>query len=745
MEQKKINSNSSKDKTSTTSKPKHKNTPNNFKNNIFNKYSLYKNLPFFSYKILEAKHSTTPDLYQQILLNDLILRKKSHFCAYLNEIQLNTNIFRELLKRLYSYEESRERIPKYVSYYQNYLKFFCRPVFGDYAANKKMVKHMEKVAQIFYNENYAEEDEEENSNRKHNQKYNFKVFNKTVREEIDNYGNYTRVDNENKKNNNYHYEDMKSKTIDVNKRFFSIKNNGLDLLESVYKITPILIGNKINKYKNKKNSKEKKEENDSNNSLTEYNSFQKIIKIMENKRNKKREKEKEKEKETSHKKNNNNNHNNNKISSNQNQNSNIFDYFNSLSNILFSRKKKAFLNKNKNNSVNNKTNKKKEKLLYNMNNNTNKIINNINININHLTIGQKPINPLSELNNNWAYKKYKKRNEKMRKNNSMILKDKSFKNYMNCFGNLTSKNIEPKKRNNSFKFPSNGVLGYNSNKYKKITNINFTSNTNNTRNKSNIKKNQANNNGYITSLHKISNKRKDSSKKKIGKITIYTNNTSNSNYIKNMHNILDININNNSKKIKHSNYNSNNININYNSNINSFYKNSSSMSLSPLVWSINKKNISMNKGGSSIISYERIRSTSNKNKKSNKIFSSGFNFNLGSKSGNNINFISPTNNIMVYQKAKLKMNIRKEKEKEKNNDRNISSPFYRENIPIISKNNSMINKKKFKDEIFSYSKVINLKFKNLAKLSSLKKSLKIPKKSRNKSKSKSRGKNISKK
>ena len=744
MEQKKINSTSSKDKTSTSSKPKHKNIPNNFKNNNFDKYNLYKNLPFFSYKILEAKHSTTPDLYQQILLNNLILRKKSHFCAYLNEIQINTNIFRELLKRLYTYEESRERIPKYVSYYQNYLKFFCRPVFGDYSANKKMVKHMEKVAQVFYNENYAEEDELEDSNRKHNQKYNFKVFNKTVREEIDNYDNYTRVDNENQNKNNYHDEDKKSKTIDVNKRFFSIKNNGLDLLENVYKITPILISNKINKYKskNKKNNKEKKEENDSNISITELNSFQKIIKIMENKKNKKREKEKEKEKETSHKKSNNNNNNNNKISYAQNQNSNIFDYFNSLSNILFSKKKKTFLSKNKNNSVNNKANKKKEKHLYNTNNN-NKIINNINININHLTIGQKSINPLSELNSNNAYKRYKKRNEKMRKNNSMILKDKSFKNFMNCFGNLTSKNIEPKKRNNSFRFPPNGIIGYHSNKYKKITNINFTSNTNNTRNKSNIKRNQVNNYGYVTSMHKMSNKRKDSSKKKIGKITIYTNNNSNSNYIKNMHNILDNNINNNSKKIKHSNYNSNNINYNYNSNINSYYKYSSSMPLSPLMWSINKKNISMNKGCSSLISYERIRSTSNKNKKSNKIFSSGFNFNLGNKSGNNFNFISPTNNIMIYQKAKLKMNIKKEKEKEKNNDRNISSPFYRENIPIINKNNSTINKKKFKDEIFSYSKVTNLKFKNLAKLSSLKKSLKIPKKYGNRSKSK--GKNISKK
>ena len=728
MEQKKVNLSFPNHKSVHASKPKHKNTTTTSKHSNILKFSLYKNLPFFSYKILEAKHSTNPELYQQILMNNLILGKKSHFGAYLNEVQLNTNVFRELLKRLYSYQESKERIPKYVSYYQNYLKFFCRPVFGDYVSNKKMVKHMEKVAQIFYNENYAEEDEAENMNRSHKQKFNFKVFNKTVREEIDNIGNYTKVDintNESKS-----YEDMKSKTIDVNKRCFLLKKNDLDLLENVYKITPILINNKANRYKNKKtikNSKEKIEKDDSNNSTTEYNSFKKIIKIMESKKNKK------KEKEASHKKNTNNN---NKVSSNQN--SNIFDYFNSLSSILFSKKKKTFLNKNKNNSVNNKMSKKKEKNLYNLSNN-NKIINNINININHLTIGQKSINPISELNSNCTFKKYKKRNAKMRKNNSMILKDKSFKNYINCFGNLTSKNIESKKRNNSFKFPVNGVIGYNSNKYKKVKSINFTSNINNIknlRNKSNIRRSQRNN-GYITSLHKISNKRKDSSRKKFGKISICTNNNL-SNYIKNMHKILDIS--NNSKKIKHSNYNSNSNNFS-NKNINSFYKISSSISLSPLVWNINKRNISMNKGASYIISYDRIRSTSNKNKKNNKIFSSGFNFNLGSKNGANCrhNFISPTNNIMIYQKSKLKLNNKKE-----NHDRNISSPIYRENIPIINKNNLAINKKKIKDEqIFSYSKIINLKFKNLVKLSNLKKNLKISKKSRNKSKSK--GKNNSKK
>ena len=209
-----------------------------YDNQIMN---LYKNLPFFSYKILEAKYSSTPELYQQMLLNNLIIKKKTHYFAYLNEIAINTNTFKELLKRYYIKMESRERIPKYVSYYQNYLKFFCRPVFGDYKTNKKMVKHMEKVAQIFYNENYADEDEQEQS-RKHST-YNFKIFNKSAREEIDKNGDYTMVNTGNdyimynQKKMNDNNDDTKYKTIDINKKYFKFKNNDIDLLESIYKIT----------------------------------------------------------------------------------------------------------------------------------------------------------------------------------------------------------------------------------------------------------------------------------------------------------------------------------------------------------------------------------------------------------------------------------------------------------------------------------------------------------------------------
>jgi len=686
-----------------------KNKNDDYKNNFIN--NLYKNLQFFSYKILEAKYSSTPEIYQQILLNNLIRRKKNHLLAYLNEININTNIFKEFLKRMYIYNESKERIPKYVSYYQNYLKFFCRPVFSDFFTNKKMVRHMEKVAQVFYNENYAEEDEIETPKRR--EKFNFKVFNKTVREEIENYDNYTLEDNHAKNN-----KDIEYKTIDNKK--FNFKSNNIDILENIYKITPILDSNKNKQYKKEKYNN------------TEYNSFQKILNEMVNNKN-------VKSKEGLHKK-------SNKLSSN---NTNIFDYFKNLSSILFTKKKKSYLNKN--NSINNKYYKKKDKNYFNSNNN--KIINNINININHLTIGQKP-NPLYEINNNhsnnFICKKYKKKNVKPRKNNSMILKDKSFKKY--CFGNLTGKCSELKKRNNSYKiFPQGTNMGNNSNKYKKISNINYTYILSNTRNKSNLKiiRDSQNNSWYINSIHKYSkNKNKDNSRSHFGKMTINTNYS----IIKNMYNIIDIN--NNSKKIKHCNYNSNNNSINFsnknypNNNINSFYK-SSSFILSPLYLNKgNKNNLYLNKAVS-LINNEKIRSTSNKLRRQKKLFNSKFNFKSGNKNMVNYNhhFRTPKSykiNNKSNNKSNNKVNnniskLKKNKIEKSHDSRDISSPIYRENIQVINKYNSYNSflKKKKIIEIQKNPIAINLKFKTFTKISNLNNSKKSKSINKNKGKYKS--------
>ena len=219
----------------------------------------------------------------------------------------------------------------------------------------------------------------------------------------------------------------------------------------------------------------------------------------------------------------------------------------------------------------------------------------------------------------------------------MIIRYKSFKNSLNFFGNLTSKNLEYKKRNDSFKLstPINPILGYNSNKLRK--NSNMTSNSNisnisNTRNKSNLKGGNICriNNGCSTSL----NKYKKNNLKQCEKMMIYTNNI---NYTKNMFNILDINS--NSKKIKHiNNNNSNSINFNsynnHNKMINSLHKNPS-RAYTPLFWrKKHKNNINTNKG-TTMISYERVRSTTNKSKKQKKIFSPKFNSSAG-----NINIIN---------------------------------------------------------------------------------------------------------
>ena len=516
------------------------NTSNKLINNAqltSNKLNIfYKNLPFFSKKILEAKHNIIPEIYFKIILNNLILKKRSHFLACVNEMAINTNILSEELKRYYNCEESKTRVPKYVSYYQNYLRFFCKPVFNDYFMNKKMVKHMEKVAQIFYNENYADEDENESNDDK-KIKYNFKVFSKTINNEIDNFANFTRVENNaqsennnNLKNKNNQINNKKNEINKINDDEVKSRNNFIDLLEKIYKITPIFAikRNNIIEKENKSNNLSYNYEDDTKN--TEIDSYQKILNEISYK------KKTEKNKENIIKK-----------STIFPHSSSIVDYFNSLSIMLFGKKRKGFMYKN--NSLNNKL-KKKDK-----NVNHNKIINNININIKQLTIGQKLLNPLSEVNNicnNWVTKKPIKRIAKSRKHNSMILKDKSFKKCKTHFGNLTSKNIENKKRENSFNIfhLPKSIVGYNSNiNSKKVINTNFNSFVSNTRNKSRLKNGIIGklDIGCITSMNK--NKKNSYIKNPISKIALYNNGVQNKNILHNK-NILNITNKSNSKLMK---------------------------------------------------------------------------------------------------------------------------------------------------------------------------------------------------
>ena len=264
-----INNNTSNSKDSAKSNFK---SDNNNQNRKIEKI-MPLNLQLFSYKILEAKHNSTPELYFKKKLNILIKKKKSHLLADFNERALNDCQFREYLKRYYTYQETEERIPKYVGYYKNYLAFFCRPFFTGYFINKKMVKHMEKVAQIFYNENYADEKEEEEDENPKKKEKNIVIFSKKILKEIDDVDVNTVVTSEaamkqiqkmnslvnknNQKNsrNNNELKIFDSNTVKIqNNNINQIKIEELSIYDNSYKLTPIksskLQMENINKSKN---------------------------------------------------------------------------------------------------------------------------------------------------------------------------------------------------------------------------------------------------------------------------------------------------------------------------------------------------------------------------------------------------------------------------------------------------------------------------------------------------------------
>ena len=211
--------------------------------------NMHLNSQLFSYKILEAKHNSTPELYLKRTLNTLIKRKKCHYVADFNERILSMCQLRDFLKRYYTIEETKERIPKYVSYYKNYLTFFCRPIFVSYITNKKMVRHMEKVAQVFYNENYAEEEKDDKEKSKKKEK-NIVIFNKKIKKEIEDGDIYTVVTSEaamkqiQKMNNKVNKKIMDNPNSNNEKNVIEnninpIKIDEISIYDNNYKITPI--------------------------------------------------------------------------------------------------------------------------------------------------------------------------------------------------------------------------------------------------------------------------------------------------------------------------------------------------------------------------------------------------------------------------------------------------------------------------------------------------------------------------
>jgi hypothetical protein len=109
----------------------------------------------------------------------------------------------EFLKRYYKGFESTERMPKFASFYKNYLKFFCVPTFKEYYCNEMIHNYSEKKAELSYNANYRkkkeseseqkdcglfeESESEEESDSKLCNNIEKTIFNETIKKKIERY------------------------------------------------------------------------------------------------------------------------------------------------------------------------------------------------------------------------------------------------------------------------------------------------------------------------------------------------------------------------------------------------------------------------------------------------------------------------------------------------------------------------------------------------------------------------------
>jgi hypothetical protein len=115
--------------------------------------------------LLYLKYGDVEEDYYLYYSNQLVYNIPSHFNSIFKELHIN-NYIDEFLKRRYKTKEAKERIPKLSEYYKNYLLFFCKPTFRNLYIHKLMYKYEERKAEVFYKDNYADENSKNEETKK---------------------------------------------------------------------------------------------------------------------------------------------------------------------------------------------------------------------------------------------------------------------------------------------------------------------------------------------------------------------------------------------------------------------------------------------------------------------------------------------------------------------------------------------------------------------------------------------------
>jgi len=104
-----------------------------------------------------SKYNSTKDDYENILIENIIMNRNIHIVSVLKDFMIY-DYKDEFLKRYYSTQESYTRLPIFANYYQNYLKFFCIPLFRELNFNKITQNHGDNKAELYYVKNYGRRD-----------------------------------------------------------------------------------------------------------------------------------------------------------------------------------------------------------------------------------------------------------------------------------------------------------------------------------------------------------------------------------------------------------------------------------------------------------------------------------------------------------------------------------------------------------------------------------------------------------
>ena len=136
------------------------------------------------------------DNYLNLIMDILIFNKNCHFVAIFKDYMI-LDYKEEFLKRYYKTDESKERIPRFINFYKNYLKFFCNPTFNNFQINNIILEYNEKKAEIYYNQNLKNKEDKKdfddgfddeddlNCDNISQSKIEKTIFNETIKKQID--------------------------------------------------------------------------------------------------------------------------------------------------------------------------------------------------------------------------------------------------------------------------------------------------------------------------------------------------------------------------------------------------------------------------------------------------------------------------------------------------------------------------------------------------------------------------------